>query len=618
MTMLTRLGQALVAVPSAHVVWQKLAKHAPRAVEYARLLLWLLADCFGLFRWRAIRVAASGLGRFVFRLAALAVLFFFIRSAETKEPLPIDWLPFPEPGTAAFLLLGVSLGMGMLMAASYMMYDVARQATEFGRRYNEFCARRFFMLASRLPDDRAPYATELILTGEGLLVARAGQSLGLVSRNVIRTLPSVVGLLGGGTILLVIDPGLTLSVALLAVLSVLLQYPANHGAAKASRRVEAHSSPAARRYRDFIWRLRTRPLRLSIDGAILDRLFDDAEVQGMIESHSDRFRSRELAGFMSKIGGDAILGIAFVLIGLRMLEGNLSWADIGVFVATLRFTLKDFITCAKLPPMVQMFHAGVDRYVSFVTSASKALTPHPAPAHLDVVQVRAPKDSPCADLTLQPGTSVSLAGPVRPQLSVAEILWQAIDLKAVPITVITADSVDDEVCVSEVLGIGQSQRRRAETVAFLDRIKGDVASPRDFGPAWLDRPIGDWSGHGLDGVLAALQLHSALRRRSMAIIAVEADLLEQLGQEAAAVLRDDMAHVILVLLGNDLGRARNLGAQSVMFHDGQRVDGWMPLAELDLAESHLGSRVKEIRKRQLVAAGRSEEEAAAALDDALD
>jgi hypothetical protein len=94
----------------------------------------------------------------------------------------------------------------------------------------------------------------------------------------------------------------------LALLAVLAQYPANHRVASASRVMESTRRAAGHRYRALFRRLHRDRMPLTPRGAILDQLFRSGQVRDNIDSFTARATEAEQAALVSRISSSLLLG----------------------------------------------------------------------------------------------------------------------------------------------------------------------------------------------------------------------------------------------------------------------------------------------------------------------
>jgi hypothetical protein len=110
-------------------------------------------------------VILCGAAYIAMKFAAMGVIYLCVRALSEDLPVTIPGVNMLAPKSPEFVLLSVSVGVALLIATAYFRYEVRRRAIELGRRYEERCARRIILVASRLPDPRAKVASRVIGAG---------------------------------------------------------------------------------------------------------------------------------------------------------------------------------------------------------------------------------------------------------------------------------------------------------------------------------------------------------------------------------------------------------------------------------------------------------------------
>jgi hypothetical protein len=287
---------------------RKLRTHAARAAEYVQTGSWLTRDFFQIRRWKVVPVILCAAAYIAMKFAAMGVIYLCVRALSEDLPVTIPGVNMLAPKSPEFVLLSVSVGVALLIATAYFRYEVRRRAIELGRRYEERCARRIILLASRLPDPRAKVASRVIGAGSLNQYPGYARRSGIVVRQLAQLLPTFASFVAVSAALLWMDFWLTTTLAGLALLAVLAQYPANHRVASASRVMESTRRAAGHRYRALFRRLHRDPMPLTPRGAILDQLFRSGQVRDNIDSFTARATEAEQAALVSRISSSLLLG----------------------------------------------------------------------------------------------------------------------------------------------------------------------------------------------------------------------------------------------------------------------------------------------------------------------
>jgi hypothetical protein len=196
---------------------------------------------------------------------------------------------------------------------------------------------------------------------------------GIVVRQLAQLLPTFASFVAVSAALLWMDLWLTTTLAGLALLAVLAQYPANHRVATASRILEGTRRAAGRRYHAPFRRLNRDPMPLAPTGAILDQFFRSGQVRANIDSFTARATEAEQAALVSRISSSLLLGAALILLGIDIVQGERTWAAVAAYAAAVRFALSDFVSVCSLASGVTKHHAHIANHREFVVDALPCL-----------------------------------------------------------------------------------------------------------------------------------------------------------------------------------------------------------------------------------------------------
>jgi hypothetical protein len=554
-----------------------------QARDYAMLIAWFLHDLLAHYRWRSLRLIATGGGRLGVRYAAMGVLYVFIRQFEEKTPLSLFGFELPGPETPGFVVLGLGLGVLLLMAAASLRYELRNRAIVIGSEYEEICLRRLFMLAGRLPHPRAPEASRVAAAGHLAHYIGYARQCGVLARQLGLSLPAVASVVIAAVLLIAIDPGLTGTIALIALVGLALQYPANRRAAKASVAFEDHNPRANLQIRDLFRELRSAPLPLSVDSPVLDRLFGGGSVRKARKGFSTRVLAVEQAGLASELGGTLILGGCLLTLIFGILEGELTFAHVALYIGVMRYLLKDFVRLSRAFAMINRFHEQINRYVAFVRSAEKA---HERPAahsprRPEVVTFAVPElEGGNNSLEVGPRSVLALLAPQRPNVSLPGMLVAALgSLKqcdCLPPTQVGGKLIEPAVPLRDSLALPKTVdgQRLVEDLA-------DFAPQRQTvewaGPGWLDHePKRPWDQVLPGWAILALQALAA-RERGHGIIMIEARSLEAMGEEWWRAFKSQLSERIVFLVYHEVEGVGERGETAAILCDCESARNWVSL-----------------------------------------
>src|SRR5918996_3103197 len=555
-TMSVRIDRDLITDPQ-----RKLRKHLERASEYVETAGWLIKDFFGVAGWQILPVLASGFAHIGLKFAAMGVIYVCVHAFSQDSPITIPGMAFLSPKSPEFVVLSVGAGVALLIGTAFFRYQVRRRSISLGRHYEEHCARRIVLLASRLPDPRAGVASRIVGAGGLQQYPGYGRFCGMAVRQLSQLLPTFASFLAVALALLWMDAGLTVTLAALAAVAVLAQYPANHRVATASQVFERTRAAAGRRYRALFRRLHCDPMPLAPDGAIVDQLFRSGHVRDNIDSVFARAAEAEQASLVSRISSSMLLGAALVLLGIDIVQGERTWAAVVTYAAAVRFALSDFVSVCKIASSLTKYHAQITKHREFVIDALPCLRD----ARQEAAEISWPIElrlaglhDQGATLTVQRGDVLALVAPGRARYALPALFEGRIGLREGHEGQYTPVLVDSGLLVPDLelranIGLPSDLSEAAIERALAPFVpEGEALS--FVRPGWLDHPLElnplpQWT-------LIALHV-LAVRARRRPLVAMDLSQFAAMSPRWRDACRMALAESVLILIHarpNSIGR----------------------------------------------------------------
>lgn len=562
----------------------KLRLHASRAYEYAQTGGWLIGDFFKVTRWKVVPVILCGAAYIGLKFAAMGVIYLCVQALSEDSPISIPGVEISSPKSPDFVLLSVGIGIALLIATAFSRYQVRRRAIGLGRQFEEYCARRMIVLASRLPDPRSVIANRLIGTGGLHQHPGYARRCGTVVRELAQLLPTFASFVAVSAALLWMDFWLTMTLAALAVLAVLAQYPANHRVAKASRVLDRTARAAGRQYRALFRRLNRDPVPLTPGAAILDQLFRSGHVRDNIDSFTARAAEAEQAALVSRISSGLLLGATLVLLGIDIVQGERSWASVAAYAAAVRFALSDFVSVCKLASGITKYHAQITNHREFVVDALPCLDD----ARDEVCEITWPipfrleglHDSNQL-LAAERGDALAVVTPGHAIALLPSLFEGVTERGTVPARVLRPVLVDSDLLAPDL-------ELRANFCLPSDVSEADVEEAlapfmpegADFGvapPGWLERSL-DEIGALPPWLLAALHV-LAVRARHRPLVAMDVSQFASMSQRWRDACRSALADRALILIHTRPTSVGKHGERAAILCDGSALRGWLPVGD---------------------------------------
>jgi len=564
---------------------RKLRTHAARAAEYARTGSWLIADFFKITRWKVLPIILCGGAYIALKFAAMGVVYLCVQALSEDAPITIPGLEGLSPKSPEFVLLGVSVGVALLIATSFFRYQVRRRGIDLGRQHEEYCARRIILLASRLPDPRAAVANRIIGAGSLNQYPGYARRSGVVVRQLAQLLPTFASFVAVSAALLWMDLWLTTTLAGLALLAVLAQYPANHRVATASRILESTARAAGRRYRALFRRLHRDPMPLAPRGAIIDQLFRSGHVRANIDSFTARATEAEQAALVSRISSSLLLGAALILLGIDIVQGERTWASVAVYAAAVRFALSDFVSVCKLASGLTKYHAQLDNHRKFVVDALPCLGDRSDegeiawPITLRVAGLHDPNEP----LVVRRGDVLAVVTPgnarsLLPAMFEDAIVRPAADSRVPRPVLVDSDLLAPDLKLRANFGLPPDLDEAAveEALAPFAPVGEDLSLAP---PDWLNRSLDDL-GPLPRWLLAGLHVLS-VRARQRPLVAMDLSQFAPMSARWREACRSTLADRVLILIHPRPTAVGKHGERTAIVCDGAALRGWVPLTDGD-------------------------------------
>ena len=574
--MSVRIDHDLISEPQ-----RKIRKHLERASEYARTAGWLIRDFFGMARWQALPVIGCGFAHIGLKFAAMGAIYLCVKALSEDAPVAVPGMAFLSPKSPEFIVLSVGAGVALLIGTAFFRYQVRRRSISLGREYEEYCARRIVLLASRLPHPRAAVANRIVWAGSLRQYPGYARVGGMAVRQLSRLLPTFASFLAVSLALLWMNAGLTVTLAGLAAVAVLAQYPANHRVATASKVLEGTRRAAGRRYRALFRRLHCDPMPLAPDGGIVDQLFRSGQLRDNIDSVSARAAEAEQAALVSRVSSSVLLGAVLVLLGIDIVQDERTWAAVVTYAAAVRFGLSDFVSVCKIASSLTKYHAQITKHREFVIDALPCLRD----ARQEADEISWPIElrlaglhDPDATLTLQRGDVLALVAPGRARYALPVLFEPVIGLREgdqgrySPVLIDSGLLVPDlELRANFGLPANLSEAAIERALAPF----GPEGEEMSFvQPGWLERPIElsplpQWA-------LTALHV-IAVRARHRPLVAMDLSQFAAMSLRWHNACRAALAESVLILIHSRPNSIGKHGERAAIVCDGDALRGWLPV-----------------------------------------
>lgn len=264
-------------------------------------------------------------------------LLFLVRKIESAQPLQIMGVGLPL-AEGRFLAGAVAVILLAMTAGILLLYQARKGAVVLSARFNHSCAAEVANGFGVFGASSVAYTGDARLRNEiARLMGGDARNAGMALRRMIDAKLATLVLLAGGALLFYLHWAATLVVLLVALSILPFYYRINQKAARATRRLEAMSSPGRmdclrvleQHKRVNSW----QATQLPFDGNGYPAF------QAVVESYRDRFVAMTQSELTSRLLMAFAVCILAVGLGYYLQEGEIPWLLVLSYLLVLRFVM---------------------------------------------------------------------------------------------------------------------------------------------------------------------------------------------------------------------------------------------------------------------------------------
>lgn len=359
-----------------------------QASRYLRGFFWLVRESVRVAgaEWR--RVVLATVVFLAGNAALLGAIFLYVRLLESNQAIELLLVTLhPREST---ILLGAFIGTVLLGLSTIALsqYVARTAALRIHRRYQEEITRTTLRLLERVPDACAPEVAVLTReTGLRPYYMEYPRSCGWTMRFIANAFPALALFGVAFSLLLWLDPWITLLVVLFGLLLVAAQYPPSIVAAHASKVVDQTRVDFTRRLQSLAAHIDQSPPVTAADGALagdIERFYHAPLAMRYQDAQQNRYWALELSALMMQTGGAiALTFILFTIVHGLLVEGG-DWATLAVYAALLRQLLGTATDVFRAITVFSRFSPHITAVRLFVaqTRHPRTCVPPPLPERL--------------------------------------------------------------------------------------------------------------------------------------------------------------------------------------------------------------------------------------------
>ena len=306
---------------AAHEIGRKLGKQWATGVRHLKATIWVVGDLARLLRWRLLIIGLFGLTAVGCKFLAAGVLYLFVDAltGSDQESMTLPVLGW-ELDLQGWFVAGVVTGTVLMVLATSMHFAIRRAAAIAAALFEERCVRRVIASASRLPHPAVKLGDKLMRSTDILPILASARSCNVIARQVVQLMPSIISLVACLIVLSVLDPLLTVIIALGFAGVIVAQYPMTNRSVRASDMSETDRRAAIADIRSFMQRLETVSARIDADHLSMEKIFGRGSAfRQDIKTFTKRIDGMILSDLTTRIGNHLILAGLFIFVGLEIL-----------------------------------------------------------------------------------------------------------------------------------------------------------------------------------------------------------------------------------------------------------------------------------------------------------
>jgi hypothetical protein len=356
-------------LPGTTRLLAKLSETLAQVSRYRSAVLWILADLFRAFPWKMIGLVGFSVLGAALQGVSLAGAIFFVHTLEQGGSVRLQETEFSLQSPSVFFT-GVALLFLALSLSAWLLFMARATLASLIREYHRHAMlRALTAFGAEVPHTVFPRKPSIAFRQITRTVIRDAQRTAMVTRFLGQALPSIVVLLYAVPVIVVLDPLLTLLLALLVLPFLPLFYRANIGA-YSSNEMAQRSGPESTR--DLIELMRgAKNFRY-----ITRRHRDDLETAfngGNLKDRTDSLPLYLYSIAQTQFWSNILLGLSVSLVIVSQvpdaLAGETAWSALIAYLIFLRLSVSAFRDTMSFSTQFSRSYAYIHRYRTFLKGA---------------------------------------------------------------------------------------------------------------------------------------------------------------------------------------------------------------------------------------------------------
>ena len=330
--------------------------------NYATLIGWLLYRAFRGRTWKLAIATGLSLLHLASQAAAIYVVYWYGKEMEKTGLVTIPFLDASVDLKAQpeWLWVIVAVSTTGFVLSAVLLYLSRKQIFDIVEQHYARSLEQLILLTLRVPDPRAPVATQLFKDRRLGGLTTGCRRGALTSISFANAITGILGGFGGAIFLFRIDLPLTLLIVVSAVLAALFLYPLTLRAAKnAKNREKAQGA------------LKVDVRRLTEDPTVEQTVTGLESADELSRVYLLRRRVLTELVFAIEIGITIIIGLVIYYMATEALAGREQWAIFIAYIGALRMTLQGASQAIRAFANVSRYYPQIVRYYLFLKDFQK-------------------------------------------------------------------------------------------------------------------------------------------------------------------------------------------------------------------------------------------------------
>ena len=342
--------------------------------RYIITFRWLLTDSVWRFRLQFFMICMTSFLGILLQVGAFGQVLYYARLLEQGEKFNFIRQSFDVSSSIELFIVFVVSILFFLLLSSWLIYFSRSKIITLGRKYEEFCSKRIFLLLN------SSFATGILdeATYDDKILYRLSTSdsryCGRVLRIITNTFIPIITFAVNFLVLLYINFFLTLVVFILMTISLLFLYKINVKGATNSNLMEQYARKAATEKRQII--ARQQLVATPLTAMSIERSFISGEQKRYLDAFEGKLQAVFKSEFVSNVFFAIIISVILLMLGIFIFHKKAGWGELIIYLIALRYGLVNLRQVNKQLTSINRFYPQVRRYFHFIEAVKNNFNSH--------------------------------------------------------------------------------------------------------------------------------------------------------------------------------------------------------------------------------------------------